>query len=276
MVIVLLATASASIATPHERAGAAVGTRAGGTATPLFDGFTVAKGTSLVGAVFPALTGGTAGAQPEPTGRLALLAVDTDGRTALTRYAAQATRAGFRDLTSAEPACRLLAPGDLHCGATFLDGGREVDLYVRVCRSCATPVSAATLRLVVLATGGATPSTSPDATPRRPQSPTLRLSASERTRAAKMPRAGAELFPMPDQFDFDPIAVVAGSKPLGRVWFGDVCERDFVAVVELTGNADEVFRRYVAATLPNGGTERRARSTGSTSLRCPTATGRRP
>ncbi len=77
-----------------------------------------------------------------------------------------------------------------------------------------------------------------------------------------MPRAGAELFPMPDQFDFDPIAVVAGSKPLGRVWFGDVCERDFVAVVELTGNADEVFRRYVAATLPNGGTERRARVDG--------------
>jgi hypothetical protein len=63
-------------------------------------------------------------------------------------------------------------------------------------------------------------------------------------------RAREQIYPVDSTESLVTISVAPKTTAEGLVDAADVCERDFYAVIRVTGNADQAFRRYTAQTFP--------------------------
>ncbi len=197
-VVALLAVAG-TLVQPSQGADAA----RQGSGARLADGFAVAPGTRLLGAMVPSFPG------LEAPGWTALLWVDTDAASALTAYADQSARLGFRQSPDQAATCEtarapdgLLAGGvrfpaphpfptteGVRCQAEYVRQDLGISILIWVCRSCAHPTGEAELRVGRGSQGFADVTdfmaTTGAITPLAPGSPTLRLTAPEREQARR-------------------------------------------------------------------------------------------
>lgn len=217
----------------------------------------MAPGTRLIGTVLPELVAaGSAGRATTERGWFALLAVETDAATVMQRYAAQAMAQGYGNPGTDAPngaGCLLADEGDVRCRLDYRAADRRLDVRVRVCRSCPKPIAIALLRAAP--ERGLAPS-GPGRVP--PRGPSERLDSDQQRRAAEYPEPGEQLFPVAGGFRYDPtIRVVAGSEVAGLMSGGQVCERDFVAVLSVAGAPRRVLDRYAAQVFESPPTTRR-------------------
>jgi hypothetical protein len=103
--------------------------------TRLDAGFRVARGTRLVGAVFPKIDSGQAGS----TGWKAVLVVKTDALGALNAYTTQAEQLGYQQVSNPAPHCWSPTKGEVFCAGFYVLDGASLQIAVHVCRSCGQP-----------------------------------------------------------------------------------------------------------------------------------------
>ncbi len=202
--------------------------------TRIENGFRVAAGTQLVGAVFPKLDGYGTGT----TGWKAVLVVRSDALSALDAYAAQAAGNGFRQVSNPPPGCWSPQDGEVFCKGFYVRGEAILGIDVHVCRSCGQadiatwPVSEAQLDYLVtpnvpheglepispptgFASGGPPPSVTP----------TERLTSRQYREMLRHPGKGAAL----QGFDLRGSLLVAPATTFAN------CQSDLVGVVSGPG-----------------------------------------
>jgi len=214
--------------------------------TPLADGLVVAPGTQLIGAVFPATDYGTDG-----TGWTALLWIDQDPIQAFDAYVEQARRLGFAVPGSASCSfikdSRPLAPDaatteqadEIRCreGATSpgATDTTSIDLVLRYGRS-------SNFLMLQMTGDGAPSSGAVDPNFARASTPPV-LPALTPAKLATKP--GAPFGTKNDAFDsgYRRFHLERGSRLAAPV--ADLAgDYDFVAVLQVTGNAKKVLRGY--------------------------------
>jgi hypothetical protein len=202
--------------------------------THLDAGFRVARGTRLVGAVFPKVTS----AQSDPMGWKAVLVVKSDALSAMNAYTAQAERLGFRQISNPGPHCSSPADGEVFCKGFYIRGKAFLDIAVHVCRSCGDPriptwpVSEAqldyTMQTASASYGDLEPVSPPvgipSGGPPPPSTPTAQLTSHEYRQMLRHPGRGAAA----QGFDLRGSLLVAPATSFGN------CQPDLVGVVSGT------------------------------------------
>jgi hypothetical protein len=216
--------------------------RLGRPGTELGDGFRVAAGTRLVGAVFPKIER----EESDPTGWRAVLVVKSDALTALNRYAAQAAAQGYRQVSNPAPHCWSPNHGQVFCKGFSVYESAFLAISVHVCRSCPQPVSEALLDYTNGYLGsaeGLEPIAPPVGLPSGglppPSTPTEQLTGQQYARMLKHP-ADEEAIPR--------FAAVSGSRLLAPATIFAECPYESVAVVDVTSDPRRVFSAYASGT----------------------------
>jgi hypothetical protein len=247
--VVLALVVMSTVVAQHDAATAA----AARSSARLPDGFQVATGTRLLGAPVPLLP--LAPARDSP-GWTAYLWVDTDAAGALDAYANQSRRIGLREDPAHPASCsQARAPGGLvarglafnppeppvetvavNCQADYFRQDLGISITIWVCRSCAAPTAEARLAVTRGLHGpltdhaGYLASTRPIA-PLPPESPTAKLTASERAQAGRaIPKTG-------ERFSQD-----VGTVELPRVTRGSVALAPALAFRCGNGDIQAVLR----------------------------------
>jgi hypothetical protein len=232
------------------------GRHRGERAIALADGFRVAPGSRLVATVVrrPPDT------QPGAELWSALLDVDGDALTVLNAYVGEARRLGYgQPSTAAGAACRWTGDGgartatstpdgsppsgaveDVNCTRTWVRGDRALDLQLRVCSTCATPIGAAWMTM----RGRVPQEPGPAVEAGEVRGQSLRLTAEAHRRAWSTRGTHAP----------------SGARPLSPEVSFDGCDGNTHTVFEVTGDPRRAFDAYLAAQRPEEtGTEVRAR-----------------
>ncbi|HEY3670792.1 MAG TPA: hypothetical protein VGN51_07655 [Acidimicrobiia bacterium] len=209
-------------------------------ATNLGNGFTVLPGSRLVGpTTFP-----VAAYDPfraSPSSWTALLEVTGPASTVYDAYAAHARALGY-DVEWSTPACsggQTPTITDVTCGSSSTGTTDTVSLGLRVCGTCAVPVSAMTITYV----RGAKPQRrSPLPAIPPPANAFLVLQLDPAQRGA----ARASLVHFDERLGWPSPALGTGDRALASSDFGGCARGEIVTVVSARGDAAAVFRRYVS------------------------------
>jgi hypothetical protein len=213
----------------------------------LAGGFRTASGSRLVGPVFPQ-PAFPSGYHSGWTGWTAVIDVTGSAGPVFDSYVTQAHALGLSAQWS-DQACQQPARGDIRCSS--FGGLTDVSLYLRlrVCSSCATPVSLMTIQMLgapnVARTGP------PIDDPRPPSRFRVHLTAAMRERQRKaLPETGQtipiESMAPGTRATFSPLRVAAGTRA-GFVGNSQTCgDGDPVAVLSSRQSVDEVFDEYSA------------------------------
>ena len=250
-VVVVLVAMGATVSVQSREATAA--SRAG---TPLGDGFVVAQGTRLLGAVIPSTPKIPFGSDSQ--GWKAYLWVDTDAASVLNVYAKQSKQSGFEEDAQHPASCsRTLAPAGLRarglafnppeppamtqavkCTADYSGDDLRFSITVWVCRSCATPTGEA--RLAVTHGPYGPPTEQGPITLLPPGSPTAKLNARERAQALRAIPTDGEAFR--NDVSTELPRVVSGSMALApALAFDDCVTGDLTAVLRLQSNTRPIL-----------------------------------
>jgi hypothetical protein len=222
--------------------------------TRLDAGFRVARGTRLVGAVFPKL-------DPlllDSTGWKAVLVVKSDAVSAMNAYAAQAEQLGYQQHSDPTPHCSSPAEDEVFCAGFYGRGKVLLQIAVHVCRSCGPPggvtwpVSEAQLDYTMQSA----PTSDPEREPITPlvgvpsggPAPTVQLTSGEYRQMLEHPGRGAAL----QGFDLRGDVLIAPATSFNN------CQSDLVGVVtgtnlvQLVRGAPTDINGSKVATVKNG------------------------
>jgi hypothetical protein len=252
--VALVACAAAQVVVTASSAGAAKGAFLRPPGTRLDAGFRVARGTRLVGAVFPKLDP----LQLDSTGWKAVLVVKSDAVSAMNAYAAQAAKLGYQQLSGPRPNCTSPAEDEVFCTGFYGRGKVLLQIAVHVCRSCGPPgdltwsVSEAQLDYTIQSAGTSNPEMEP-ITPlvgiaSGGPVPTVQLTSGEYRQMLEHPGRGAAL----QGFDLRGDLLIAPATSFNN------CQSDLVGVVtgtnlrQLVGGAPTNIKGSKVATVRNG------------------------
>jgi hypothetical protein len=266
---VVCAVVIALLASPLEAADAADA----GARLKLRDGFVVAPGSRLLGPVFPRIAF-TNPAFDGWSGWTAVLDVTGDAGATFDEYVGQARALGL-DVAFSDQSCHEPSTGDVRCGASATNlsaDNMQFEMMLRVCTSCAIPVSAMTIQLIT-ETGKPTLGGALGRTPPAPSFAT-HLDAEMRLRQRRaLPKPGQEIpyvpespqsfhFPAPLRVAMDTHALAAWKQEDCGNGGAEVVLRSNRPVTDVFAKYREQVRRQANESHPNG----TRRSSGDTEI----------